>query len=190
MYALKSKITILLAMTAFLAVALALPVQAAAHINVFGYVDKPQYKISEQGTLNLWLYNDGTEDVILKNITIEYPWHADYIWEGNETIKDIDEVVAVKGNWSTSTTFTIPSDGRATSGNIYIYVVTDKYETYGYIYLNVAASPYYAALQDMDKLQTLFTLLVVLVIVCTIIIAAAIFLSGHKSQVVWNKEKE
>jgi len=42
----------------------------------------------------------------------------------------------------------------------------------------------------MDKLVTLFTVLVVLVIVCTIIIAATIFLSARKPQVTWKPEEK
>jgi hypothetical protein len=42
----------------------------------------------------------------------------------------------------------------------------------------------------MDKLVTLFTVQVVLLIVCTIIIAATIFLSARKPQVTWKAEEK
>ena len=189
MYALKKKTMLLLATTTLVMLAYTLPVEAA-HISLFGYTDKPQYKAGEKGTLKIWLYNDGTEDVVLKNVTVEYPWHGHYVWEGNETIKNVNTAITVKGNWSTSLTFTIPSDGRATGGFISIRFVTDKLSDTETIYLNVASVPSYLDFKDSDKMLTLFTVLVVLIIVCSAIIAAAIFLSARKSQVVWSKEKE
>jgi uncharacterized membrane protein len=164
-------------------------VNAAASIEIYGYNDKTQYMSGGEGTFKFWIYNDGTEDIILKNITIEYPWHSLYVWEGNETIIDINTAILVGGNWSTTKTFTVPSDGRAVSGNIRVTVVTDKLtpQTKNF-WLNVVGAPSYGSLQDMDKIVTLFTVQVVLVIVCTIIIAATVFLSTRKPQVTWAKE--
>jgi hypothetical protein len=44
------------------------------------------------------------------------------------------------------------------------------------------------SLEDMDKIITLFTIQAVLLIICTIIIAATIFLSVRRPRVTWKKE--
>jgi hypothetical protein len=189
---LKRKFLLILTAIAFSALALTTRVNAFASIAIYGYVDKPQYMLGDTGTLKIWVVNDGTEDVILKSVTIKYPWNGFYIWEGNETIDDINAVIPPGGNWSTSRTFTVPTDGRATGGSIYVHVVTDKVtETEpNLITMKVASAPAYGSLQDMDKLVTLFTVQTVLLIVCTIIIAATIFLSGRKPQVTWKAEEK
>jgi hypothetical protein len=169
------------------------PVKAAASITIYGYVDKTQYMSGDTGTLKIWIVNDGDQDVILKSVEIRYPWNAFYIWEGNETIKDFaNPAILIGGNWSDSRAFTVPTDGRAKGGFIYVHVVTDKVsKTEPYlISINVASAPAYGSLQDMDKLVTLFTVQVVLLIVCTIIIAATIFLSARKPQVTWKAEEK
>jgi uncharacterized membrane protein len=165
-------------------------VNAAPSTAIYGYVDQTQYMPGDQGTLKIWIFNDGDADLILKSVTIEYPWHAAYIWEGNETIKNINTAILQGGNWSTSRTFTVPTDGRAEGGLIRVHVVTDKVEDTNWIGINVAAAPAYGSLQNMDELITLFTIQVVLLIVCTIIIAAAIFLSTRKPQVTWKAEEK
>jgi hypothetical protein len=180
---------LLFALATLTLLAFALPVKGA-HIQLFGYSDEPQYKAGERGTLKIWLYNDGADDVVLKNVTVEYPWHGYFIWEGNETIRDINTAIAVKGNWTTTLIFTVPTDGRATGGNVSVQFVTDRYSGSGQIYLDVVKAPAFIENKDVDRLLTLFTLLVVLVIVSTCIIAATIFLSTHRPQEAWSKEKE
>ena len=165
-------------------------VNAAASIAIYGYVDKTQYMPGDTGTLKIWIVNDGTEDLILKSVEIKYPWNAFYIWEGNETIKDINAAILKGANWSTTRTFTVPTDGRAVGGNIHVHVVTSTVSDTKLISVNVASAPAYESLQDMDKLVTLFTVQVVLLIVCTIIIAATIFLSARKPQVTWKAEEK
>jgi hypothetical protein len=186
----KRKFILILMAIALSTLTFTMPVNAAAHVEIYGYVDKTQYMPGDKGTLNIWIVNDGTEDVILKSVTIKYPWNAFYIWEGNETIKGINAAILQGGNWSTSRTFTVPTDGRATGGNIIVEVVTSTITRTKPIPITVASAPAYGSLQDMDKLVTLFTVQVVLVIVCTIIIAATIFLSARKPQVTWKAEEK
>ena len=170
--------------------AFASTVKAVASIEIYGYTDKTQYMPGEKGTLKFWVYNDGTEELILKNVTIEYPWHSCYIWEGNETIRDINTPILIGGNWTHTLTFTIPSDGRAIGGNIRITVASsDKIFPPKNFPINVASAPSYESLQDIDKLVTLFTVQVVLLIVCTVIIAATMFLTSRRPKVTWKEEK-
>ncbi len=187
-FKLKEKFLLSTLITALIVLSFASSVRAAPSIQIFGYVDKPQYKPGEQGTLHIWIRNDGTEDVILKNVTVEYPWHDYFIWEGNETIKDINTAILVGGNWSATLTFTVPTDGRAitsTISSISVMAVTDKTTEEEGIPMSIAGTPVPTILQDMDRLMTLFTILTVLIIVCTLIIAATIFLSVRRPQVTW-----
>lgn len=188
MFKLKEKLILSTLITTLIVLSFASSVRAAPSIQIYGYVDKPQYKPGEQGTLHIWIYNDGTEDVILKNVTVKYPWYYYFIWEGNETIKDITTAIPVGGNWSATLTFTIPTDGRAiTSGisSIGVQAVTETTTKTGSIPISIAGTPVPTLIQDMDRLMTLFTILTVLIIVCTLIIAATIFLSVRRPQVTW-----
>ncbi|MBX5328805.1 MAG: hypothetical protein QHH18_05210 [Candidatus Bathyarchaeota archaeon] len=190
----KEKLLLSALMATLIALSFASSVKAAASIEIYGYVDKPQYKPGEQGNLRIWIYNDGTEDITIKSITVEYPWHDAYVWEGNETIKDIQYPTIDAGeNRSFTLTFTVPTDGRAIASgisNIKVRTVTDKITETKNIPISIASTPAPMSIQDMDKLITLFTILTVLIIVCTIIIASTIFLSTRKPQVTWKTTEE
>lgn len=166
-------------------------VNAAPTVSIYGYTDKTEYQPGSTGTLSFWVYNEGPDDIVLKNITIEYPWYGP-LWGGNKTIAAIDVALSSGKNWSSTDSFTIPTDGRATSGYIDITVVytfgTSTITRTQSIYLSVISSSAYTLFNDMDKIVTLFTVLVVLIIVCTIIIAATVFLSARRPQVTWAKE--
>ncbi len=187
----KKKILPLLMVTALIALVLTPLANASADFSIYGYTDKTYYKRGEAGTLKFWIYNDGDQDLILKNITIQYPWYSP-IWGGNETMKSLDQTITVNGNASFSSSFTVPSDGRAMGGYIQVKAVTDKHTPFApeYIPINVAGAPSYGSLEDMDKIVMLFTVLVVLVIICTVIIAATIFLSARRPAAMWSKEEK
>jgi hypothetical protein len=169
-----------------------------ATVNIYAWTDKTNYDPGEKGTLKIVIRNDRTdEDLILYNITITYPWFAftGEKWEGNDTIT-VNEAIQKNGGIKTYTReFTVPSDGRAvtsTPGQISIVVNVDKaphqYRETAPIY--VKSVPLFMSLEDGDKAITLLTILVVLVIVCTIILAATIFLSVRRPQVVWKAEEK
>jgi hypothetical protein len=170
--------------------------QALPTVRIYGYTDKSYYKPGETVAFKFWIYNEGPEGIFLKNITIEYPWYSK-LWGGNQTIKYQTTVGLEKGqNKSETATFTIPTDGRAYSGYI---DVTVWYEVSGQvhsaepdpaIYLSVASVPWFMSYENMDKIVTLFTVLVVLVIVAAVIIAATIFLAMRRPQVSWKAEQK
>jgi len=177
--------------------------QVPTTVNIYTWTDKTNYSPGEKSVLKIVIRNDRTDqDLILQNITILYPWFA-YTgekWEGNDTIKIEPPPVITKngGTYTKSVDFTIPADGRAISGiytqspQINIVVTVDKapyqYSRSAPIYIK--STPLYMSFEDMDKLVTLFTIQVVLVIVCTIIIAATIFLSARRPQMMWRKEEK
>lgn len=192
----KRKIMIILPITLIALITFAPLAKAYPNLQVYGYTDKLQYKPGEKGTVYFWVYNWGPDTAILKNVTIHYPWYSP-IWGGNKTISASDVAVSKNKNYSNTDTFTIPEDGRAIGGSISFTVYYEfggsTYSESGNVQLNVLPSmnapTYRTSFEDMDKLVTLFTVLVVLVIVCTIIIATTIFLSARKPQVAWKEEK-
>lgn len=197
----KEKLLLVSVVMILIALATAPLASAAPTVVIYGYTDRSgQYKPGETGTLKFWIYNKGPEDIVLKNVTIIYPWgqtgtgEPNPIWGGNKTIKGINAALTKGQNWTDTETFTIPTDGRAMGGSVSItYTYTygsSTPSTSGSIPLYVASVPLYMSAENMDKIVTLLTVLVVLVIVGAIIIAATIFLAVHKPQVTWKAEQK
>jgi hypothetical protein len=182
----KTSLPLFLAVLAIAASALADPARCVANVKVYGYTDKPQYSAGETVTLKLWVYNHGPDEIVLKNVSIYYPWYAP-VWGGNYSVTGIDAVLSAGKNWSLTKTFAVPTDGRAVNGDIEVEVSynigTTTYKVKEGIPLEVI-TPGLRSLEGMDKLLTLVTLQSVLVIVCTIILAATIFLSVRRPKVV------
>jgi hypothetical protein len=175
-------------------------------VNIYAWTDKTSYNPGEKGVLKIVIRNNRTDvDLILKNITITYPWFA-YTgekWEGNATLKPDVALTKNGGVYTTNVEFDIPMDGRVTSGTygiseISIRIAVDKSPYYyptsptGYqeVPIYIKSTPAYMSLEDAEKIITLFTIQVVLIIVCTIIIAATIFLSVRRPQVTWRTEEK
>ncbi|MEM1539837.1 MAG: hypothetical protein QXJ07_00415 [Candidatus Bathyarchaeia archaeon] len=169
--------------------------ECIANVKVYGYTDKPQYLIGETMTLKLWVYNEGPDEIVLKNVTVYLPWYS-IVWGGNYTIDAQNTVLSKDRYWNTTISdIAIPTDGRAYSGNIKVAVVyaigsavyTPEFRNA--IPLSVI-EPSYTSIENMDKLLTLLTVLTVLVIVCTIIVAAVIFFSTRRPRAIWVEEEE
>jgi len=166
------------------------PLANAQPPTVTVWTDKSEYAPGETGTLHVVFYNGRTSAVTIEEIEIILTeWRA-YIndeWQGNQTI-EVNQAVVSKGVYRKEITFTVPTDGRArsTSGDITIKTTElgNVYPLWNpYIY--VTYTPKY-----MEQIITLFTILVVLSIVCTIIIAATIFLSARRPKVRWRPEEK
>jgi len=183
---LKKKISLLILL---FAVALLVPLCEAAFVpnavNVYVWVDKTQYNPGETVTLHYTVVNDRASDIVLKEIRIEFPWFM-YVkdhWEGNQTLK-INKVLTAKGApYYNYTTFTIPNDGRAfifgSSTAIFDFDATDISKE---ININVANPPIHSSVREMDTVILLMAVLTILIVICTALIAAAIFLSTKKPQ--------
>jgi len=184
----KGKLMTLGFVLAVTALALSPISQAAASVTVFGYTDRAYYKPGETGTINFWVYNSGTEDLILNNVSIYYPWDDDGLWMTNQTITpESSTVITAGGNWSSSATFTVPNDGRSMGGSTNFRVNTDKAIGVGHVQVTVANTPAYLALENMNLLTMLLTLLAIFVLVCGLIIALAILTSGRR-HATWRSE--
>jgi len=161
-------------------------VNAQAPQPVTAWTDKPKYAPGEKGTLYIAFYNERDVAVEIKNLTIIYAaWNA-YIngaWMGNATRTVSVPLSSGAVHVFSDITFTVPTDGRAVSTDVDIKIGTDRGYKSGSSYINVPDTPKY-----MEQIITLFTIQVVLLIVCTIIIAATIFLSVRRPQVTWKKE--
>lgn len=184
------KILLPMILAAFMLMSYAYPAECAANITVYGYTDKYQYSPGETVTLKIWVYNEGPDEVVLKNITVYTPWYSP-MW-GIYTISAGNAVLGKGQNWTTTATFTIPVDGRAYSGGITVegvYTIGSAVYTFRRYPCSVnIAQTYRYSLADMDKLITLITVQIVLVIVCTIILAATIFLSMRRPKVILGEE--
>jgi uncharacterized membrane protein len=164
-------------------------VRAAAVVQIYGYVEKTQYQAGEEGRLKIWIVNEGDEDLILQNISVIYPWNSYLPWEGNETLTKQGQVVLVNGNTTYEFDFTIPNDGRAlASGYISVSVETDKDTDSTSIPMNIANPPTNLKVENMENIVMLFTVQIIIAIIAALIIAAAVFLSGRRSGVAWQKE--
>jgi hypothetical protein len=193
-FELKERILILFVVLAATSLAFSPICRASANLAVYGYTDKTFYRPGDTGTLDFWVYNSGTEDLILKNVTLYYPWYnPEGLWGGNVTITPSTSVViAAGGNWSGTSSFTVPNDGRVSAGSnsISINVVTDKITRSSYISMSLTSVPSYLSLQNMYQLLNWLMILVVVIVVCTLIIAATIFISAHRRRMMWKSEEK
>lgn len=176
---------------------------APSTVNIYAWTDKTYYDPGGSGTLTIVIRNDRTDtNLILENITITYPWFA-YLgnkWDGNDTITPSPPFNLSKNGakvYNTTVTFTVPNDGRASSlgiglvdsvvrsSEISIQVAVDKspFVYTDYVPLDLRSSPSYTSVQDMGTTNTLLAVLVVLLVVCTLIITATMFLTSRKPKV-------
>jgi hypothetical protein len=190
---LKGKILLASMIVALAVLAFSPAANANVSITIYAYTDKTNYNPGDTVTLTFYIYEAGTDQIVLANATVVYPWYS-RIWGGNQTINANNAVVAQGKNWNTTVKFTIPTDGRAVSGAISIYYTitspslgTDFRQP---LSLHVNSLPTYASVQNLDQLTTLLTVQTVLLIVSALIIAAAIFLSARRPKVTWTAEQK
>jgi hypothetical protein len=154
------------------------------------WADKSEYALGETGILYIVFYNDETDAVELEKIIVIFEhWRAykNDQWEGNKTL-EINKSVVSKGIYATETSFTVPNDGRAVSTIVDVIVRTED----GDIYIPVLQKPSISVAETprhIKQIVTLFTIQVVLTIVCTIIISGTIFLSSGRPKIIWKKEE-
>lgn len=186
-----SKILICLSMLLFVALAQA---QGPSEI-ITAWTDKPYYSAGQSGKLYIAYNNIRDSPVTIRNITIIFEewWAYDKTkgtWIGNLTYEPPENEKTLTEHTIRvfEVSFTVPTDGRAKTTNVDIKVYTnlptpDRPDEKPRI--NVVETPVY-----MDQIITLFTIQVVLLIVCTVIIAATIFLSARRPQVMWKAEEK
>ena len=106
------------------------PSHASFVINVYARTDRASYVPGDPGTLFITVRNSGTQAFTVKNISLTYPWKAfltDH-WDGNTTDVLTPQALAAGQTFNKQYTFTVPTDGRASSifgGTVSIQVGTD-----------------------------------------------------------------
>jgi hypothetical protein len=157
------------------------------------WTDKHGYSPGQTGKLYVAYNNNWKDPVTIRNITVVFSeWWA-YIndaWVGNLTYtpSEDDKTIAEYTTRVFEISFTVPSDGRARQTDAEIKVYTNlPYSNQPSITpeISVFETPVY-----IEQVITLFTIQVVLLIVCTIIIAATIFLSARRPQVTWRPQEK
>jgi hypothetical protein len=154
------------------------------------WTDKPKYNPGEGGTLYIAFYNNRDGAITIEKVVVTFEsWRAykDGKWEGNQTIT-VNKAITSGETHLTEAAFTVPTDGRAVSTYVDIKVYTTEagiIRPFEPPYIYVSEAPNY-----LEQIVTLFTIQVVLTIVCTIILAATIFLSVRRPQITWRKEEK
>ena len=193
----KKLVTILLAL-AILSIVLTPSVCASSY---YVYVDKKIYNPGERGTIYIVIDNDGNEPIEIKNVTIVFGnWLrlTEDGWDEKVNFSIVfDEPIAVLSNTTHALDpigFTVPDDSRAVTSSVYIGLGTSK--AISWDWSTVSSATVYLAtpedqilLRDLDNIVMLLTVVAILAIISAIIIAAAVFLSGRRSGVTWQKEE-
>jgi len=177
----------MLAIMAFLSILYAQPVAAQDGVTVIAWTDLREYEPGQSGKLYITIRNDLQDtDLIIKNISIVYvPWHA-YVkdhWEGNASFTDINVICKMKGGvYYKEVTFTVPTGGRGVSAEARITVELDKSDynpAREDVDIDVVGSPVPMTIEDMNLWMTSLT---VAIVVCTIILAIAVFLGTRSTR--------
>jgi len=156
------------------------------------WTDKSEYSPGQTGKLYVTYNNVRDSPVTIRNITVVFEeWFA-YVnnaWVGNLTYTPAENEKTVTEHTARTfeISFTVPSDGRAktTYVDIRVYTNLPTADRFWPFSISVLETPAY-----MEQIITLFTIQVVLLIVCTIIIAATIFLSTRRPTITWKKEEK
>lgn len=158
----------------------------ADEVNVYMWVDNTQYKPGETITLDFTIYNAAPSDIVIYQVNIETPWFM-YVkdhWEGNQTIPTNNKLLRTGQVYFNYTTMQIPTDGRAFTGNSSSQIVMQAKTNIGTfnsaIAIGMANPPVYSSVLENDTIILLLAVLTILIVICTALIAAAIFLSARK----------
>lgn len=168
-------------------------VSAQAPKTITAWTDKPLYNQGESGKLSIALYNPQDSAITITKVVVTFEaWRAfnEGVWEGNTTI-DVNKALVSGETCLVETEFTVPTDGRAVTTPVEIEVYTKEAGILTMprgeaFYIRVSEAPP----NYMNQIVSLLTIQVVLMIVCTVIIAAAIFLSTRRPKPVWREEEE
>jgi len=172
---------------------------SANGIDVFVNKDKVEYGPGDTGTISIIIRNTSEDPIEIRNMSIQFTNWMMYTvdgWDelGNRTIF-YSPYLIVASNQSVALediSFTVPSDGRAQSTDVELWVYTNKpsplnpWPRAEYIY--VVPSYQQNIQRSMNNIVLLLTVAAILAILSAIIIASAIFLSARRPNVKWQKE--
>lgn len=94
------------------------------------------------------------------------------------------KVMAPSQSYYNYTSIQVPSDGRAFTQNSYVilHIITETNagSFHDSITVGMVNPPVYSSVREIDTVNLLLAVLIILIVVCTALIAAAIFLSARK----------
>jgi hypothetical protein len=181
----KGKFGLLLALTLLLTFAVTLDVKADPSIHVYSYTNRIQYRPGDSGTINILVVNTASDVGIIKNVTIQYPWYIPGLG-GNDTINNISQTLTLNQNWTSSVSFTIPTDGRVTnyagttSAHVTVYydysIANTPHSTSRStdVGMNIVSAPMLFSVQELNMLTILLALVIIVMLASALIIAYAV----------------
>jgi len=167
---------------------------SANGIDVFVNKDKVEYGPGDNGAISIIIRNTSEDPIEIRNVSIQFTNWMMYTvdgWDevGNRTIVYSD-VIFLASNQSVALediSFTVPTDGRAQSTNVELWVYTNKpsplHPRPRAEYIDVVSSYQQNILRSMDNIVLLLTVAAILAILSAIIIASAVFLSARRPKV-------
>ncbi len=199
MKTLKKLIAILFMLT-MLAVVLVPPVKAQ-DIEAWVTLDKMAYEPGQQGTISITVRNTGDDPIEVKNLTIVFKDWMLYTEDGWDSLGNMTVIyspaIIITSNSSVALdaiTFTVPNDARGDSTEVNLSIYTNKGRLPSYYIMGwdhfIDVVDYYQLryLRALDNIVLLLTVVAILAIVSAVIVAAAVFLSGRRPGVTWQKE--
>lgn len=167
-------------------------VKAQAPNSITAWTDKSPYNPGDSGKLYIALHNPQESAITITRVEVTFEaWRAftNGVWEGNETI-EVNEALKSGEIYLIETDFTVPTDGRAITTPVEIMVYTKEA---GVLTLH-CGEEFYIQVSEvppnyMTQIVSLLTIQAVLMIVCTVIIAATIFLSARRPKMAWREEE-
>ncbi|MGD0028337.1 MAG: hypothetical protein ABSC91_05290 [Candidatus Bathyarchaeia archaeon] len=187
----KGKFALLLAVTMLLTFAATVDVKADPSIHVYAYTDGIQYRPGDSGTIKILVVNTASDVGIIKNVTIQYPWYIPGLG-GNDTINNISQTLTLNQNWTSSVSFTIPTDGRAAGYAGTTYARVTVYYDYSVANtphssssstnaaMNIVSAPMLYSVQELSTLTILLVLVIIVVLASALIIAYALMRTKPK----------
>lgn len=157
------------------------------NVNIYLWVDKTQYKPGDTITLYYTIFNDKPSGIMINEINITTPWSMKISnqWQGNQTIT-INKSIPSGGSYDNHTTLTVPNDGRASFISSYaslsVTIRIDDTPIPRTVNVNIANPPIQTSVHEVDTIILLLAVLIILFVICTAFIDAAIFLSARKPQ--------
>ncbi len=171
---------------------------AAEDINVYVQLDKVQYEPGGQGTISITIRNTSDDPLEIKNVSIEFTNWMMYTVDGWDELGNQTIVYASAIQVSSKTgkaalddiSFSVPTDGRATSTSVHVWIYTNKPSPlHEQEFVSVVDPSTQNLFRALDNIVMLLTVTAILAIVSAIIIAAAVFLSARRPGVTWQKEE-
>jgi hypothetical protein len=140
-------------------------------IEVWAYTDRAYYEYGDTGTLFIAIRNKGEGDIILKEISVVFPWHGWYheTWDGNFTEQNINEALTEGKFYTHTLSFKVPSESRnkwtkREADIIVKYAFGEELETVtSTIAINIATPFYNESLTAIYYLSGVLTMAVVIV---------------------------